>query len=171
KALRVETKYLMTLARGAVARGMIRTLFVSKTRAEKGLHRPAGHAPFTCRKLGMIGAGMMGAGIALVAAQRGIEVVLIDRDQAAAERGKAYAEKALGKQVERGRMAAEKRDAILARIVPATDYDLLRGADMVVEAVFEDRAVKAEVTRRLDAVLPDDCVLASNTSALPITLL
>jgi len=171
KALRIETKYLMTLARGAVARGMIRTLFVSKTRAEKGLHRPAGHAPFTCRKLGMIGAGMMGAGIALVAAQRGIEVVLIDRDQAAAERGKAYAEKALGKQVERGRMAAEKRDAILARIVPATDYDLLRGADMVVEAVFEDRAVKAEVTRRLDAVLPDDCVLASNTSALPITLL
>jgi 3-hydroxyacyl-CoA dehydrogenase/enoyl-CoA hydratase/3-hydroxybutyryl-CoA epimerase len=171
KALRVETKYLMTVARGPVSRGMVRTLFVNKTRAEKGLHRPAGFPPFTSHKLGMIGAGMMGGGIALVAARRGIEVVLIDRDQAAAERGKAYAEKALRKQVERGRMTADKRDAILARILPTTDYALLRDADMVVEAVFEDRAVKAEVTRRLDAVLPADCVLASNTSALPITLL
>ena len=171
KALRVETKYLMTVARGPVARGMIRTLFVSKTKAEKGLHRPAGFAPFASRRLGIVGAGMMGGGIALVAAQRGIDGVLIDRDQAAAERGKAYAEKALARQVERGRMAADKREAILARIRPTTDYALLQDADMVVEAVFEDRAVKAEVTRRLDAVLPADCVLATNTSALPITLL
>jgi len=171
KGLRIETKYLLTVARGPVSRGMIRTLFVNKTKAEKGLHRPAGFEPFKCRKLGMIGAGMMGGGIALTAAQRDIEVVLIDRDQAAAERGKAYAEKALAKQVERGRMAADKRDAILARITPSTDYERLRDADMVVEAVFEDRAVKAEVTKRLDAVLPETCVLASNTSALPISLL
>jgi len=171
KALRVEVKYLLTVARGPVSKGMIRTLFVNKSKAEKGLHRPAGFAPFTCKKLGMIGAGMMGAGIALNSAQRGITVVLIDRDQAAADRGKQYAVKALSKQVERGRMKQDKADAILARIIPSTDYELLRDADMVVEAVFEDRAIKAEVTKKLDAVLPDTCVLASNTSNMPITML
>lgn len=171
KALKVESKYMADLSRSPVARGMIRTLFVNKTKAEKGMHRPEGFAPFKCSKLGMIGAGMMGAGIALTAAQRGITVVLIDRDQASADRGKEYAIKALNKQVERGRMAREKADGILSRIVPSTDYETLRDADMVVEAVFEDRAIKADVTRKLDAVLPDSCVLATNTSALPITLL
>ncbi len=171
KALRIESKYLSTLTRSQVSRAMVRTLFVSKTKAEKGLHRPAGLAPFRCRKLGMIGAGMMGGGIALNAAQRGIDVVLIDRDQESAARGKGYAEKALRRLVEKGRSTQEKADAILARITPTTDYELLRDADMVVEAVFEDRAVKAEVTKKLDAVLPEQCVLASNTSAIPITLL
>ena len=135
------------------------------------MHRPAGFEPFTCRKLGMMGAGMMGAGIALVAAQRGIKVVLIDREQAAADKGKQYAEKVLAKLVGKGRQTREKADAILARITPSTDYELLRDADMVVEAVFEDRAIKAEVTKKLNAVLPPTCVLASNTSALPISLL
>jgi 3-hydroxyacyl-CoA dehydrogenase/enoyl-CoA hydratase/3-hydroxybutyryl-CoA epimerase len=172
KALRVESKYLLaTASLSPVSRSMIRTLFINKSKAEKGMHRPTGIAPFTCRKLGMIGAGMMGGGIALNAAQRNIQVVLIDREQASAERGKAYAEKALLKQVQRGRMSQDKADAILARITPTTDYELLRDADMVVEAVFEDRAIKAEVTRRLDAVLPPGCVLATNTSALPISLL
>lgn len=172
KALRVESKYLLaTASLSPVSRSMVRTLFINKSKAEKGMHRPAGIAPFTCRKLGMVGAGMMGGGIALNAAQRSIPVVLIDRDQASAERGKAYAEKALLKQVQRGRMRQDQADAILARITPTTDYALLRDADMVVEAVFEDRAIKAEVTRQLDAVLPPDCVLATNTSALPISLL
>ena len=171
KGLRIESKYMAALSRSPVARGMIRTLFVNKAKAEKGMHRPAGLEPFQCRKLGLIGAGMMGAGIALVAAQRGIQVVLIDRDQAAADKGKQYSEKTLAKQVDKGRQSREKADAILARITPGTDYELLRDADMVVEAVFEDRAIKAEVTRKLDAVLPPGCVLASNTSALPISLL
>ena len=171
KALRIESKYMASLTRGTVSRAMVRTLFVNKSKAEKGMHRPAGFAPFKCRKLGMIGAGMMGGGIALVAAQRGIQVVLIDRDQAAADRGKGHAEKVLKRLIEKGRSTQAKADAILALITPTTDYELLRDADMVVEAVFEDRAIKAEVTRRLDAVLPDHCVLATNTSALPISLL
>lgn len=171
KGLRIESKYMAQLSRSPVARGMIRTLFVNKTKAEKGMHRPAGFEPFTCRKLGMIGAGMMGAGIALVAAQRGIDVVLIDREQAAADKGKQYAEKALAKLVDKGRQSRAEADAILARITPSTDYERLRDADMVVEAVFEDRAIKADVTKKLDAVLPATCVLASNTSALPISLL
>ena len=171
KALRVESKYLAFLTRDPVSRAMVRTLFVNKTKAEKGLHRPAGIAPFQCKKLGMVGAGMMGGGIALVAAQRGIEVVLLDRDQAGAERGKGHAEKVLKRLVEKNRSTQAKADAILARITPSTDYALLKDADMVVEAVFEDRAIKAEVTKQLDAVLPDTCVLASNTSALPISLL
>lgn len=171
KALRIESKYMASLTRGTVSRAMVRTLFVNKSKAEKGMHRPAGFAPFKCRKLGMIGAGMMGGGIALVAAQRGIQVVLIDRDQAAADRGKGHAEKVLKRLIEKGRSTQAKADAILALITPTTDYELLRDADMVVEAVFEDRAIKAEVTRRLDAVLPAHCVLATNTSALPISLL
>ncbi len=172
KGLRIESKYLLAVATlSPVSRSMIRTLFINKSRAEKGLHRPAAIAAFKCSKLGMVGAGMMGGGIALNAAQRGIDVVLIDRDQEAAMRGYGYAEKALAKQVQRGRLAQDKMDAILKRITPTTDYLLLRDAELVVEAVFEDRAVKAEVTRRLDAVLSPDCVLATNTSTLPISLL
>jgi 3-hydroxyacyl-CoA dehydrogenase/enoyl-CoA hydratase/3-hydroxybutyryl-CoA epimerase len=172
KALKVESKYLLDVAlRSPVSRSMIRTLFVNKGKAEKGLHRPAGVPAFKCRKLGIIGAGMMGGGIALVAAQRRIEVVLIDRDEASAQRGKGYAMKALERQVSRGRTTQADADVVLARITPTADYALLADADLVVEAVFEDRAVKADVTRQLDAVLRPDAVVATNTSALPISLL
>ena len=171
KALRVESKYLAYLTRDPVSRGMIRTLFVSKTKAEKGLHRPAGIAPLHCRTLGIVGAGMMGSGIAQMAAQRGIDVVLLDRDAAAAERGKEAAQKRLARLVEKGRMEAGKAQALLARIRTTADYADLAASDVVIEAVFENRAIKADILRQLDAVLPPHCLVASNTSSLPITLL
>ena len=171
KALRVESKYLAYLTRDPASRGMIRTLFVSKTKAEKGLHRPAGIAPLHCRTLGIVGAGMMGSGIAQMAAQRGIDVVLLDRDAAAAERGKEAAQKRLARLVEKGRMEAGKAQALLARIRTTADYADLATSDVVIEAVFENRAIKADILRQLDAVLPAHCLVASNTSSLPITLL
>ena len=171
KALRVESKYLAYLTRDPVSRGMIRTLFVSKTKAEKGLHRPAGIAPLHCRTLGIVGAGMMGSGIAQMAAQRGIDVVLLDRDVAAAERGKEAAQKRLARLVEKARMEAGKAQALLARIRTTADYADLAASDVVIEAVFENRAIKADILRQLDAVLPAHCLVASNTSSLPITLL
>lgn len=171
KALRVESKYLAYLTRDPVSRGMIRTLFVSKTKAEKGLHRPAGITPLHCRTLGIVGAGMMGSGIAQMAAQRGIDVVLLDRDAAAAERGKEAAQKRLARLVEKGRMEAGKAQALLARIRTTADYADLAASDVVIEAVFENRAIKADILRQLDAVLPAHCLVASNTSSLPITLL
>ena len=171
KALRVESKYLAYLTRDPVSRGMIRTLFVSKTKAEKGLHRPSGIAPLHCRTLGIVGAGMMGSGIAQIAAQRGIDVVLLDRDLAAAERGKEAAQKRLMRLVEKGRMDAGKAQALLARIRTTADYADLTASDVVIEAVFENRATKAAILRQLDAVLPAHCLVASNTSSLPITLL
>jgi len=171
KALRVESKYLAYLTRDPVSRGMIRTLFVSKTKAEKGLHRPAGIAPLHCRTLGIVGAGMMGSGIAQMAAQRGIDVVLLDRDAAAAERGKEAAQRRLARLVEKGRMEAGKAQALLARIRTTADYADLATSDVVIEAVFENRAIKADILRQLDAVLPAHCLVASNTSSLPITLL
>lgn len=171
KALRVESKYLAFLTRDPVSRGMIRTLFVSKAKAEKGLHRPAGITPLHCRTLGIVGAGMMGSGIAQIAAQRGIDVVLLDRDAAAAERGKEAAQKRLARLVEKGRMEAGKAQALLARIRTTADYADLAASDVVIEAVFENRAIKADILRQLDAVLPAHCLVASNTSSLPITLL
>ena len=171
KALRVESKYLAYLTRDPVSRGMIRTLFVSKTKAEKGLHRPAGIAPLHCRTLGIVGAGMMGSGIAQIAAQRGIDVLLLDRDLAAAERGKEATQKRLTRLVEKGRMDAGKAQALLARIRTTADYADLAASDVVIEAVFENRAIKADILRQLDAVLPAHCLVASNTSSLPITLL
>jgi len=121
------------------------------------------------RKLGVLGAGMMGAGIATVAAQAGIDVVLLDRDQAAADRGRAHAEAWFDDGVKRKRTTPEKRDAALARITATPDYAALAGCDLVVEAVFEDPALKAEATRRAEAALAPDAVFATNTSTLPIS--
>ena len=169
KALSVESKYFAKLLTDPVARNIIRTTFISKQAAEKGARRPADVPKSEVKKLGVLGAGMMGAGIALVSAKAGIEVVLIDRDTATAEKGKGYSEKVFGKAVARGKMAQDKADAALARITPTDDFALLDGCDLVVEAVFEDMGIKAETTKKAEAVLPESATFATNTSTLPIS--
>ncbi len=168
KALSVESKYFAKLLTDPVARNIIRTTFISKLAAEKGARRPAGVPKTTFTKVGVLGAGMMGAGIALVSAQAGIDVVLLDRDVATAEKGKGYSAKVFGKQVAKGSMTQEKADSILARITPTDDFAQLEGCQMVIEAVFEDLGIKAETTRKAEAVIPADAIFASNTSTLPI---
>ena len=168
-ALRIEARYMTTVMMDPTARNMIRSLFINMQRANKLASRPQGYAPSKLDKIGILGAGMMGAGIAHVSAAAGLEVVLIDRSIEDAEKGKAYSAKLLDKQVERGKITAEKRAALLAKIVPSTDYGLLKDADLVIEAVFEDRAIKADVTAKAEAVLPPHAVFGSNTSTLPIT--
>ncbi|MBS7706203.1 3-hydroxyacyl-CoA dehydrogenase NAD-binding domain-containing protein [Chelatococcus asaccharovorans] len=169
KALAVESKYFAKLLSGPVARNIIRTTFVSKGEAEKLASRPAGVPKANFARVGVLGAGMMGAGIAYVAAVAGAEVVLIDRSQAEADKGKAFAEKTLAREVERGRRSETQADDILSRIRPGEDFAALAGVSLIVEAVFEETAVKADVTRRAQAVAGPDVIFASNTSTLPIS--
>jgi len=164
-AIRVESKYFAKVVADPQAGNMIRSLFVSKQAAEKGARRPMGIAPSPPKKIAMLGAGLMGAGVAMVSAQAGIEVVLLDRDQAAADKGKAYTAERLAKRRTDPAKAAE----ILARIQATTDYADLAGCDLIIEAVFEDRGIKAEVTKRVEAVVGADTIFGSNTSTLPIT--
>ena len=171
RALSVESKYFAKLLTDPVARNIIRTTFISKGEAERGARRPQGVPKSVVKRVGVLGAGMMGAGIALVSAQAGIEVVLIDRDLATAEKGKGYALKVLGKEVEKGRRTQADVDLITARITPAEDFAKLAGVDLIVEAVFEDIDIKAETTRRAEAVIPPTAVFATNTSTLPISQL
>nr|ART38748.1 G502 [uncultured bacterium] len=168
KALSVESKYFAKLLTDPVARNIIRTTFISKQAAEKGARRPAGVPKSEVKKVGVLGAGMMGAGIAYVSANAGIEVVLLDRDVPSAEKGKAYSSKVLGKLLEKGKVTQDKADALLARITATDSYALLEGCDLIVEAVFEDTAIKAETTAKAEAVIPTHAVFASNTSTLPI---
>jgi 3-hydroxyacyl-CoA dehydrogenase/enoyl-CoA hydratase/3-hydroxybutyryl-CoA epimerase len=167
--LKIESQYFGSLLAGPVARNMMRSLFVSKGRADKLARRPEGIEKSAVRKLGVLGAGMMGAGIAYVSAKAGIEVVLLDTSQENADRGKSYSEGLLKKAVERGRSTPEKAATLLDRIRPTTSYYDLQGCDLVIEAVFENRALKADVTAKTEAVVPETCVMASNTSTLPIT--
>ncbi len=169
KGLQVESKHFGRLLAGPVSRNLMRTMFVNKGLVDKLSRRPADVAKWQVKKLGILGAGMMGAGIAHVSALAGMDVVLIDSTQASAEKGKAYSAKLLQKEVDRGRRKEESRDAVLARITPTTDYALLKGCELVIEAVFEDRNIKADVTAKTEAVLGRDAVFASNTSTLPIT--
>jgi len=164
-----ESRYFAACVMSREARNMVNTLWFQLNAIKKGASRPQGIARSQVKKLGMLGAGMMGGGIAYVSARAGIEVVLLDTTQEAADRGKAYGQGLLDKAVKKGRSTPEKRDALLARIKATTSYDDLQGCDLVVEAVFEDRAIKAEVTKKAEARLGADKVFASNTSTLPIT--
>ncbi|MGQ5701552.1 3-hydroxyacyl-CoA dehydrogenase NAD-binding domain-containing protein [Sandaracinobacteroides sp. A072] len=165
RATRLEAKYFAKVAADPQAGNMIRTLFVSKQAAEKGARRPQGVPASPTKKLGMLGAGLMGAGIAMVSAQAGIEVVLLDTSMEAAEKGKAYTADRLKKK----RMDETKAAAILDRIKPTTDYADLAGCDLIIEAVFESREIKADVTKKTEAVVGADTIFGSNTSTLPIT--
>jgi 3-hydroxyacyl-CoA dehydrogenase/enoyl-CoA hydratase/3-hydroxybutyryl-CoA epimerase len=168
-ALRIEARYMAKVMADPVSRNMIRSLFINMQKAQKGAGRPKDVPPTKLETVGVLGAGMMGAGIAYVSAAAGLNVVLIDQSQEAAEKGKAYSAKLLDKAIERGRSTAADKDALLSRITATTAYDGLAKADLVIEAVFEDRAIKADVTKRAAAVMPAHAVFASNTSTLPIT--
>jgi len=169
RALAVESKYFGKLLSGPVARNMMRTLFVNKGLADSLARRPEGVPRSKVGRLGVLGAGMMGAGIAYVSAQAGMDVVLLDTSLEAAEKGKGYSRKLLDKGIERGKVSREQADALLAKIHPTTEYADLAGCDLVIEAVFEQRDIKADVTGKAEAVMGKDTVFASNTSTLPIT--
>lgn len=168
-ALDIESKYFAEMLMTSVARNMIRTLFISKGAADKLVRRPEGPPKRPVTKLGILGAGMMGAGIAYVSAYSGMQVVLLDRSDDAAEKGKDYSRSLLQKRIDRGRMDADKAADILERIHTTTDYSDLEGCELIIEAVFEDRKIKADVTEKTEAVIATDTIFASNTSTLPIT--
>ncbi len=167
-ALKIEARWFTHVLMNPSSTAMIRSLFINKEALEKGANRP--EAPDqSVRKVGILGAGMMGAGIAYVSAMAGIKVVLIDSTQEAAERGKSYSTGLLDKAISRRKSTEEKKAEVLSRITATTDYAALAGCDLIVEAVFEDPKVKAEVTKRAEAVIPQDAIFATNTSTLPIS--
>ncbi|MEL6644370.1 MAG: 3-hydroxyacyl-CoA dehydrogenase NAD-binding domain-containing protein [Pseudomonadota bacterium] len=167
-ALKIEARWFTKVLMDPSSSAMIRSLFVNKSALEKGANRPAVEDQ-TVKKVGILGAGMMGAGIAYVAANAGIEVVLVDQAQEAADKGKSYSEAILDKGISRKKVTPEKKDQVLSRITATADYGVLKGCDLIVEAVFEDPAIKAEVTHKVEAIVGDDCIFATNTSTLPIT--
>ena len=168
-ACEVESRYFAACAISQVSKNMVGTLWSQLNALKKGASRPVEPAPSKVKKLGVVGAGMMGASIAYVSAKFGIDVVLLDTTQDAAAKGTACSQGLLDQAVKRGRSTPEDRDALLARIRPTTVYADLAGCDLVIEAVFEDRGVKAGVTQQAEAVLGERAMFASNTSTLPIT--
>ena len=165
----IETRYFTELVTGQVAKNMISTFWFQLNEINAGSSRPQGLAPYVTRKVGVLGAGMMGAGIAYVSACAGIDVVLKDINLAAAEKGKVHSAALLDKKVGRGQLTAEQRETTLARIHPTQDDADLAGCDLIIEAVFEDRELKAKVSAAAQSVVGADAVIASNTSTLPIS--
>ena len=170
-AIEIEGRYFVDLVTGQVSKNMIQAFFFDLQRATGDRGRPAEIERFEPKKVVVLGAGMMGAAIAYVCAKAGIEVVLKDVSQEAADKGKGYSKRLVDKAVERGRSTQEQADELLARITPTADPAAADGADMVIEAVFEDPAVKAQVFAEIEPHLAPDALLGSNTSTLPITSL
>jgi len=170
-ALRVESRWFAKILRSPEASAMIRTLFVNMQDLNKGARRPAKEPATDLKKIGVVGAGFMGAGIAQVSAAAGLQVVLVDRDQETADKGKAGLHKSLSDRVMKGRMKGAERDTLLEKITTSGDYNALKDCDLIVEAVFEDRKVKSDVIAKIQAVISDKAIFASNTSTLPITSL
>jgi len=170
-ALRIEQRYFTQIMQSQEAAAMIRSLFISLQELNKGARRPEGVPETKFKKIGVIGAGFMGAGIAYVTAKAGIPVVLLDRDQAGAEKGKAHSESLMDGAIKKGRATQADKDKLLSLITPSADYADLNGCDLVVEAVFEDSGVKKAATEQAEAVLKPAAVFASNTSTIPITAL
>ena len=168
-ASRIESRYLTKLITGQTSKNMIQAFFFDLQAINSGSLRPEGIEKFTATKVAVLGAGMMGAGIAYSCARSGIEVVLKDVSVENAEKGKAYSVKLLDKAVERGKMTREKADEVLARITPTADAGDVKGCDLVIEAVFEDPALKNKVFAEILDVVNPDALLCSNTSTLPIT--
>jgi 3-hydroxyacyl-CoA dehydrogenase/enoyl-CoA hydratase/3-hydroxybutyryl-CoA epimerase len=171
QGLRVESRYFAKVLRSQEAAAMIRTLFVSMQELNKGARRPANVAPNKIKKIAVLGAGFMGAGIAYVSASAGIDVVLLDRDMATAEKGKSLSDKLISEQIAKGRAKPADKEALLSKIRTTADYKDIAGVDLVVEAVFEDRKIKADVIQKAEAALGGKGVFASNTSTLPISSL
>jgi 3-hydroxyacyl-CoA dehydrogenase/enoyl-CoA hydratase/3-hydroxybutyryl-CoA epimerase len=168
-AMKIEARYFAHCVTSQVAKNMIGTLWFQLNAINKGKSRPEGFPKATVKKVGILGAGMMGAGIAYVSAKAGIEVVLLDTTQEAADKGKAYSSGLLDKELKKGRIMPADKQAFLDRIKATTKFEDMAGCDLVIEAVFEDRAIKADVTKKTEAVLDKNAVFASNTSTLPIT--
>src|SRR5690606_31938623 len=168
-ALRIEQRYFTEIMQTTEAAMMIRSLFVSLQELNKGARRPAGVPETKFKKIAVLGAGFMGAGIAYVTAKAGIPVVLLDRDMASAEKGKAHSAGLMDGAMKKGRATAEQKEQLLSLITPTVDYKDLEGCDLVIEAVFEDSEVKKSATQQTEAVIAKDAIFASNTSTIPIT--
>lgn len=167
-ACRIESRYFTSLAIGQVSKNMITAFWYNLNAINAGGSRPEGYEKYTTKKVGVLGAGMMGAGIAYVSALAGMEVILKDVTIEAAEKGKAYSEGLLKKSITKGKMTKEKAEQILSNI-HTTDQPNFQGCDLIIEAVFEDRALKAKVTQEAEATMLTEGTFASNTSTLPIT--
>ena len=171
RALEIEARYFTKICQSKEAKNMIRTGFMGMQAAKKGKARPKDQPKYEVKKLGILGAGMMGAGIAYVSAKAGMEVVLKDVTMEGAEKGKAYSKMLLDKAISKGRSTPEKAEALLAKIHPSDDPTSIAESDLIIEAVFENPDLKDKVTKETEAVLGEDKIYGSNTSTIPISLL